>query len=72
MVSFTSFIAAAAAVASVAAETGTSNGFYYSLWAENTAGVDYANGDAGEYSVTWESSAENFVCGKGWATGSDR
>lgn len=72
MVSFTSLISAAAAVASVAASTGTNNGFYYSNWAQNSAGVDYENGAAGEYSVTWDTSAENFVCGKGWATGSDR
>lgn len=52
--------------------TGTSGGFYYSFWTEESTGVDYENGDAGKYSVTWDSSSENFVAGKGWDVGSER
>lgn len=53
-------------------ETGVSNGYYYSFWTDGTAEATYANGAAGEYSVTWTGNVGNFVCGKGWATGSAR
>ncbi|KAF3763344.1 family 11 glycoside hydrolase, partial [Cryphonectria parasitica EP155] len=52
--------------------TGTSGGYYYSFWTEEDTGVDYENGDDGEYTVTWESSSIDFVAGKGWEEGSDR
>ncbi|KAI0476039.1 Xyn11A, glycoside hydrolase family 11 protein [Xylariaceae sp. FL0804] len=52
-------------------ETGTNNGFYYSFWTDGGATVDYENGDAGEYSITWSGDGD-FVGGKGWETGSDR
>lgn len=52
--------------------TGTSGGYYYSFWTEESTGVDYENGDGGEYSVTWESSSIDFVAGKGWNPGAVR
>lgn len=52
-------------------ETGTSGGYYYSFWTDGSA-VAYTNGAAGEYSVEWSSGSSNFVCGKGWETGSSR
>ncbi|RDW77700.1 endo-1,4-beta-xylanase-5 [Coleophoma cylindrospora] len=50
--------------------TGTSNGFYYSFWTDGTAEATYTNKAAGEYSVSWTGDVGNFVCGKGWSTGS--
>lgn len=88
MVAFSSLIAATSAIAGVSAavgktdeslhkrltssSTGTSGGFYYSFWTEESTGVDYENGDDGEYSVTWESSSIDFVAGKGWNPGAVR
>lgn len=87
MVAFSSLLAATAAITGVSAAaakgeslhkrlttsgTGTSGGFYYSFWTEVSSGVDYENGDGGEYSVTWEASSIDFVAGKGWAAGADR
>ncbi len=51
--------------------TGTHNGFYFSFWKDS--------GDAcmnlrenGRYSSSWSRSTNNWVGGKGWATGSRR
>jgi len=52
-------------------QTGTNNGYYYSFWTEGTGTVDYTNGAAGEYSVTW-SDVGDFTAGKGWSTGAAR
>ena len=52
--------------------TGTNNGYYYSVYIEENTGATYTNGAAGEYSLTWSTSAVDVVAGKGWATGSDR
>ncbi|KAJ5288759.1 hypothetical protein N7478_001789 [Penicillium angulare] len=51
--------------------TGTNNGYYYSFWTNGGGTVDYTNGAAGEYSVTWENCGD-FTSGKGWSTGSAR
>ncbi|KAJ0114289.1 hypothetical protein N8I77_003319 [Diaporthe amygdali] len=52
--------------------TGTNNGFFYSFYnSGSTSSVTYNNKAAGEYSVDW-TNCDNFVAGKGWATGSDR
>ncbi|KAL1863205.1 Endo-1,4-beta-xylanase 2 [Paecilomyces lecythidis] len=52
-------------------QTGTNNGYYYSFWTNGGGVVDYTNGAAGEYSVTWENCGD-FTSGKGWSTGSAR
>lgn len=85
MVAFSSIVLAGSAIAGASANfghreslhkrltsssTGTSGGYYYSFWTEESTGVDYENGDDGEYSVTWESSSIDFVAGKGWEEGS--
>jgi endo-1,4-beta-xylanase len=51
--------------------TGTNNGYYYSFWTNGGGTVDYENGNAGEYSVTWTNCGD-FTSGKGWSTGSNR
>lgn len=58
-------------VARTASSTGTSGGYYYSFWTDNESTVTYTNGNAGQYSVSWNGDG-NFVGGKGWSTGSAR
>jgi len=85
MVSFTSLIAAAFAIAGVVAapsellqerggtpsSTGYHNGFYYSWWTDNGAQATYTNGNAGQYSISWSGNG-NLVGGKGWNPGGPR
>jgi endo-1,4-beta-xylanase len=49
--------------------TGTHNGFFYSFW-EQASGGTMTLGPAGNYSVTWNTGAQNIVVGKGWNPGS--
>lgn len=87
MVTFTSLLAGASAIAGVLAapaattdlvkrqstpsSTGTHNGYYYSWWTDGGSQVTYTNGAGGSYSVNWQSGG-NFVGGKGWNPGSAR
>ena len=51
-------------------ESGTHDGYFWSLWTDDQSGwVDYNNGSGGNYSVAWDYDG-NFTCGKGWSSGS--
>ena len=52
-------------------QTGTNNGFYYSLWSNGQGSVSMTLGSAGNYSTNW-SNIGDFTSGKGWSTGSAR
>lgn len=51
--------------------SGTNNGFYYSWWSDGGAEATYENGEAGSYSMTWQTGG-NVVGGKGWSPGKAR
>ncbi|WP_406824851.1 glycoside hydrolase family 11 protein [Pedobacter sp. KACC 23697] len=53
-------------------QSGTHNGFFWSLWKSDgaTGTVNYANGTGGNYSVNWNGFNGNFTCGKGYSVGS--
>src|SRR4051812_12184690 len=48
--------------------TGTHNGYFYTFW-EQASGGTMNLGAGGNYSVTWNSGAQNIVVGKGWNPG---
>jgi len=50
--------------------TGTHNGYFYTFW-EQASGGNMTLGAGGNYSVTWNSGAQNIVVGKGWNPGSN-
>jgi len=49
--------------------TGTSGGYYYSLWEQVNSGVSMNIG-SGQYSLTWNSASQDVVAGIGWMPGS--
>jgi endo-1,4-beta-xylanase len=49
--------------------TGTHNGYFYTFW-EQASGGSMTLGAGGNYSVTWNTAAQNIVVGKGWKPGS--
>jgi len=49
-------------------QTGT-DGMWYSFWTDGGGSVTMGLNGGGNYSVSW-SNCGNFVCGKGWSTGS--
>jgi endo-1,4-beta-xylanase len=51
--------------------TGTHNGFYYSFWKDSGNASMTLRAD-GRYSSNWGSGTNNWVGGKGWATGNRR
>jgi len=52
-------------------QQGTNNGYFYSFWNAGGGSVVMTLGSEGNYSVIWNN-CNNFTCGKGWETGSDR
>jgi hypothetical protein len=52
-------------------KTGDNNGYYYSFWNAGGGSVTMTLGSGSNYSVTW-SNCNNFTCGKGWRTGSNK
>jgi endo-1,4-beta-xylanase len=51
-------------------QTGTNNGFYYSLW-HSSGNVSMTLGSAGNYALSW-SNIGDVTAGKGWNPGSAR
>ncbi|MEU5784535.1 glycoside hydrolase family 11 protein [Micromonospora lupini] len=51
--------------------TGTHNGYYFSFWKDGGNASMTLRAD-GRYSSSWDRSTNNWVGGKGWATGSRR
>ncbi|KAG6848585.1 hypothetical protein H0H93_015664, partial [Arthromyces matolae] len=49
--------------------TGTQDGYFYSLWFQDSGGatLDVENG---QYSLTWTTTSQNVVAGLGWNPGS--
>src|SRR5690349_17889775 len=51
--------------------TGTHNGYYFSFWKDSGNASMTLRGD-GRYTSSWDRSTNNWVGGKGWATGNRR
>jgi len=52
-------------------QTGNNNGFYYSFWKDSPGSVQFCLQSGGRYTSNW-SGINNWVGGKGWATGARR
>ncbi|GAB7045824.1 glycoside hydrolase family 11 protein [Catenuloplanes indicus] len=52
-------------------QTGTHNGYFFSFWKDSGNASMTLRAD-GRYSSSWDRSTNNWVGGKGWATGSRR
>ncbi len=52
-------------------QTGTSDGYFYSLWTDGTGRAAMSLGAGGITAPTW-TNAGNFIAGKGWRTGGRR
>ncbi|MBN1699250.1 MAG: glycoside hydrolase family 11 protein [Spirochaetales bacterium] len=50
--------------------TGSQGGYWYTFWTDGGGSVSMTLGSGGQFSVQW-SNCGNFVCGKGWSTGSE-
>ncbi|MDR7275232.1 glycoside hydrolase family 11 protein [Catenuloplanes atrovinosus] len=51
--------------------TGTHNGFFFSFW-KDSGNASVTLRENGRYTSSWDRSTNNWVGGKGWATGSRR
>lgn len=53
-------------------QSGTHNGFFWSLWKSDgaTGSANYSNGGGGNYAISWSGFNGNFTCGKGYNAGS--
>ena len=51
-------------------QTGTHNGYFFTFW-EQASGGTMTLGAGGNYSVSWNTAAQNIVVGKGWNPGSN-
>ncbi|MDG4764120.1 glycoside hydrolase family 11 protein [Solwaraspora sp. WMMD406] len=52
-------------------QTGTHNGYFFSFW-KDSGNASMTLRENGRYSSSWDRSTNNWVGGKGWATGSRR
>ena len=71
VISFISVAFLFTGMTNASAGTGTHNGWYYTDWSDGRGSTGFQLGPGGNYSYNW-SGINNFVGGKGWATGSRR